>query len=408
METTPFDLSLAIQQWRKDLEQLPAFKRENLDELEAHLRDSVAQLQSRGLSARESFYVGSNRLGTGQELEAEFVHVNQTSVWRDRALWMLAGMIFLFIVGGCINAAFSAVIYMGSMFSSDGIKLGWGGIAARSTAFAILAWIFWRLANGHFNALGKTAGRFKSRPVLWVLGIVICLALVNATQFFFQMLYTRNVGPMALGQSYAVMSWWFAVFPLLQGALAIVGFTILWQKRISRMAAGRLAAWALIVPVAMGLMLASANAETNTATTKSVAAEKPAPVTLDQAMTLWRAGKTNEAAATFLAVDFTKRPLFPFGSVLNYTEAQFVALPDAAREKMSKQMMDDIQVLKQISAHVRDMGESAEAAGDKTKAAACRAQLLKGGAAFNQPDSLALLKLVGKALMKMSMSGGKN
>ena len=49
METTstPFDLNQAIQQWRDGLAQSPAIRGENLDELEVHLRDSVATLQAR-------------------------------------------------------------------------------------------------------------------------------------------------------------------------------------------------------------------------------------------------------------------------------------------------------------------------------------------------------------------------
>jgi len=71
-------------------------------------------------------------------------------------------------------------------------------------------------------------------------------------------------------------------------------------------------------------------------------------------------------------------------------------------------MLDDIQVIKQISAHVRDTGESALTAGDKAKAEKCVAQLLKCGAALDQPDSLALLKLVGKALIKMAATAPKS
>ena len=48
--TTSFDLNRAIQSWRENLAQSPAFRGENLNELESHLRDSVATWQARGLS----------------------------------------------------------------------------------------------------------------------------------------------------------------------------------------------------------------------------------------------------------------------------------------------------------------------------------------------------------------------
>lgn len=41
---------------------------ENLNELESHLRDSIATLQTRGLSAEEGFLIATRRLGQGQEI----------------------------------------------------------------------------------------------------------------------------------------------------------------------------------------------------------------------------------------------------------------------------------------------------------------------------------------------------
>jgi len=44
----PFDLNNAVQQWREKLAQAPAFQSENLNELESHLRDSVATCKAVG------------------------------------------------------------------------------------------------------------------------------------------------------------------------------------------------------------------------------------------------------------------------------------------------------------------------------------------------------------------------
>src|SRR5206468_12097440 len=50
-----FDLNAALRQWRESLGQSPHVRPENLDELESHLRDSVASLQTKGLAADEAF-----------------------------------------------------------------------------------------------------------------------------------------------------------------------------------------------------------------------------------------------------------------------------------------------------------------------------------------------------------------
>lgn len=89
--TTPFDLNQAIQRWRENLGQSPAFRSENLFELESHLRDSVARLQRQELSDEEAFLVATKRLGPPATLETEFAKQNVQLVWLDRALWVLVG-----------------------------------------------------------------------------------------------------------------------------------------------------------------------------------------------------------------------------------------------------------------------------------------------------------------------------
>jgi len=89
---TSFDLNLAIERWRENLAQSSAFKCENLNELESHLRDSVGKLEASGLSAEEAFLIASQRIGGTERLEVEFGKLNVKMVWMDRLLWMLVGV----------------------------------------------------------------------------------------------------------------------------------------------------------------------------------------------------------------------------------------------------------------------------------------------------------------------------
>jgi hypothetical protein len=94
METqTAFDLNLAIQTWRENLTNSLAFRRENLNELESHLRDSVATLQTRSLSAEEAFLIATRRIGQSRQLESEFGKLNRGTIWLERAMWMLIGLL---------------------------------------------------------------------------------------------------------------------------------------------------------------------------------------------------------------------------------------------------------------------------------------------------------------------------
>jgi hypothetical protein len=111
--TTSFDLNRAIQQWRENLGQSPAFRSENLNELESHLSDSIATLQTRGLSAEEAFLIASRRIGKGGSLEMEFAKVNRRIVWLDRTLWMLIGVQIWGLVSGLIGSVARNALTLG-------------------------------------------------------------------------------------------------------------------------------------------------------------------------------------------------------------------------------------------------------------------------------------------------------
>jgi hypothetical protein len=97
METaSQFNLNSALHQWLERLGQSPQVKMENLKELESHIRDSVVQLQTKGLSSEESFLVATHRVGSTAKLEPEFAKVN-----RNPLNQILHGLILIFFSVGC-------------------------------------------------------------------------------------------------------------------------------------------------------------------------------------------------------------------------------------------------------------------------------------------------------------------
>jgi hypothetical protein len=111
--TTSFDLIREIQQWRDNLAASPAFRGENLDELESHLRDSVSALQSHGLAPDEAFIIAARRIGKGGSLETEFAKVNRRGLLLDRTLWMLVGIQIWGLSYGVIRSTVSNLITLG-------------------------------------------------------------------------------------------------------------------------------------------------------------------------------------------------------------------------------------------------------------------------------------------------------
>ncbi len=122
---TEFDLNHAIQTWREHLSQSPSYRAENLEELESHLRDSVATLAFGGLSEEEAFLIATRRVGASRALEPEFAKVNSQEVWLGRLLWMLVGI-----------QAWHLISLLSSVVSRTGVHLLIAGFPALSRGFA--------------------------------------------------------------------------------------------------------------------------------------------------------------------------------------------------------------------------------------------------------------------------------
>jgi hypothetical protein len=72
-----FNLNASLGLWLQRLAESPHFRNENVAEMESHVRDSVTNLQSQGLSEEESFLIAIRRVGSVGKLEPEFVKVNR-------------------------------------------------------------------------------------------------------------------------------------------------------------------------------------------------------------------------------------------------------------------------------------------------------------------------------------------
>jgi hypothetical protein len=92
METqSRFDLNSAVAAWRQELAAQPAITLEQARELEAHLLDSLSDLEQRGLTEAEAFWLARRRLGKPENIAADFAKANPGAVWRERLFWASLG-----------------------------------------------------------------------------------------------------------------------------------------------------------------------------------------------------------------------------------------------------------------------------------------------------------------------------
>ena len=217
---TEFDLNAAIQNWRQNLSQSPQFRAENLDELEAHLRDAVVAMQGQRLTDEEIFLIATRRIGGVCALESEFAKVNAREVWLNRALWMLLGIQLWFVLGGLaliVSDLASAVGMIGygrtwilrpSEFWSTRIAV-YSGIAQVGT-LVLGVWFCWWLFRRKERVLAAGALQILNRPRLLGLLVAIGFVMLVAIQFagwFETLLLSGNLSANQLGMMHASRTW---------------------------------------------------------------------------------------------------------------------------------------------------------------------------------------------------------
>lgn len=75
-----------IAEWRAFVGQDPAVELRDVEELEAHLRDQIADLTAAGLAPDEAFLVAVKRMGSLDELSREFAREHSGRLWRQLVL----------------------------------------------------------------------------------------------------------------------------------------------------------------------------------------------------------------------------------------------------------------------------------------------------------------------------------
>ena len=79
-------LESQIGEWRSFVEQSPTVDGRDAEELEAHLRDQIADLGAAGLAADEAFLIAVKRMGSLHDLSREFAREHSGRLWKQLVL----------------------------------------------------------------------------------------------------------------------------------------------------------------------------------------------------------------------------------------------------------------------------------------------------------------------------------
>src|SRR5690242_2609758 len=75
-----------IAEWRAYVSRAPAVDAHDADDLGAHLRDQIADLDAAGLSGEEAFLVAVKRMGALDSLSREFAREHSARLWKQLVL----------------------------------------------------------------------------------------------------------------------------------------------------------------------------------------------------------------------------------------------------------------------------------------------------------------------------------
>ena len=170
-----FDLEEQIRLWKRSFTTTPAMRSADIEELEHHLRDSMATLAAVGLDSEEAFIVATHRVGAPVRIAREFARVNGSRLWYQQAAWMTAGALGYAICGLLISAVASFSQVLALLAGGTGVVVGFAAVAITCLGWAVVAALLYRRPSegSPVTSLTDVSGA--------VLGSVVALALVGGT-----------------------------------------------------------------------------------------------------------------------------------------------------------------------------------------------------------------------------------
>lgn len=388
---TAFDLNERLHQWRSTLKNRSAIREGDIEELESHLIDTMDALSQSGLSPEEAFLVGAHRVGHPLALDDQFGRVKPGAVWKERAQWMVLGILSLWMASGLAKVVTSLTLWFGGQFAGNGFALGWASLAVQTFLILCFGW----LAFGMITRDGNNAPTSRPNPVLplaarWIIYLSVGTIVLGISGTFLQVIAIRATGPSLLGMYLAVTQWGTAVF-----MPAIVIAAGLWLASSSKLKSAGGITILLFTGLAVGCSPSGGSADRSVSSSRAASFENCLELIHHD---------MNAAVDAFLEMDLTQGELFSPGSALSYSESEFVKLPASAREKLGQQAIADVELVKRLAMEVRSRRNGARVAGDTPLAERCNAQLAKLGERLTGPANLKLTQVVGKAVCYSSCS----
>lgn len=165
-----FDLGDAIDKWKQGLRGGEGIDREEVSELEDHLRGGLDRLCLAGLDEREAFVIAKSRVGSADRLETEFSRVHPGRVWRRRVMWMIAGYLLIHLWAMVTQSVLLPVLTNGVGLLGMRPALGYTILAGSLViALGLMIVLLYRL--------GTRGTAASPRPWSWAGGVAVLVGV---------------------------------------------------------------------------------------------------------------------------------------------------------------------------------------------------------------------------------------
>lgn len=179
--TTRFSLDQHIAIWRSELAGSGNLNREDLDELECHLRDEVDQLSTCQVSSKEAFMIAQDRIGSSRDLAIPFAQSKSLwSLFITRSPRYLQTLLLLTSVSMCTRLVEFTTV---GIVSSFVLPIAWGYYIYTGLLLTLLTAMFFGFRY-LFKKSRKPGSKISLTAGLTIALVMLAtLALLAATQF---------------------------------------------------------------------------------------------------------------------------------------------------------------------------------------------------------------------------------
>ena len=112
-----FDLTSALDKWRKSFKGTESIGQTDIKEMETHIIDCIEKLKTQNLSDEEAFLVATHRLGKSDVLETEFQKAHPNRVWQKRFIWMLSGFFMILSLKAIVGLISQLIVFLASFIT---------------------------------------------------------------------------------------------------------------------------------------------------------------------------------------------------------------------------------------------------------------------------------------------------